>query len=106
MRDAEERSRQHARRLEALWRIINNPNLKDEELWHAMLAEAAAAIRPGQPYRGTLGRVQGEELVLEAIVEAPGFGDANIKQVRAWSGIAPRGDGGRHCLGIRRWNAI
>jgi diguanylate cyclase (GGDEF)-like protein len=80
LRDAEERSRQHARRLEALWRIINNPNLRDEELWQAMLAEAAAAIRPGQPYRGTLGRVQGEQFVLEAIVEAPGFGDANFKR--------------------------
>lgn len=80
LRESEERSRQHAARLEALWRIINNPNLRDEELWQAMLAEAAAAIRPGQPYRGTLGRVQGEELVLEAIVEAPGFGDANYKQ--------------------------
>ncbi len=80
LRDAEERSRQHAGRLEALWRIINNPTLRDEELWHAMLTEAAAAIRPGQPYRGTLGRVQGEEFVLEAIVEAPGFGDSNYKQ--------------------------
>lgn len=69
LRDAEERTRQHAERLEALWRIINNTGLRDEELWLAMLREASAAIRPGQGYQGTLWRVQGTDLVLEAVTE-------------------------------------
>ena len=35
--DSEERSREHAERLEALWGIANNPNLHAEELMLAML---------------------------------------------------------------------
>ena len=56
--DSEERSRHHAERLEALWRIANNPNLHDEELMLAMLHNCAVAIRPGQPYRGVLARIE------------------------------------------------
>jgi diguanylate cyclase (GGDEF)-like protein len=73
--DSEERSRQHAERLEALWRIVNNPTLRDENLWLAMLRQAAAAIRPGQAYRGMLSGIAGSEMVFEAIVEAPGRED-------------------------------
>jgi diguanylate cyclase (GGDEF)-like protein len=58
--DSEERSRQHAERLEALWRVANNPNLHDEELMFAMLQNCAGAIRPGQPYRGVLGRIENQ----------------------------------------------
>lgn len=72
LQDSEERSRQHADRLEALWKVVNNPGLSDEERWLAMLREAGAAIRPGQAYRGMLGRVAGDNLVLEAIAEPSG----------------------------------
>jgi diguanylate cyclase (GGDEF)-like protein len=65
--DSEERSRYHAERLEALWRIANNPTLQDEELVYAMLEQGAAAIRPGQPFLGLLGRIEGPELVTEAL---------------------------------------
>ena len=73
--DAEERSRQHAERLEALWQIANNPNLRDEELMLAMLQHGAAAIRPGQPYRGTLGVIEGLHLRLISTAEAIGYAD-------------------------------
>jgi diguanylate cyclase (GGDEF)-like protein len=73
--DAEERSRQHAERLEALWRIINNPNLRDEELMLAMLQNGAAAIRPGQPYRGTLARIEDSHMRLVSTAEAVGYAD-------------------------------
>ena len=65
--DSEERSRHHAERLEALWRIANNPTLQDEELVYAMLEQGAAAIRPGQPFLGLLGRIEGADLITEAM---------------------------------------
>jgi diguanylate cyclase (GGDEF)-like protein len=72
LRDEEERARQHAERLEALWKVVNDPALRDAELWFAMLSQAAAAIRPSQGYRGLLWRIQGAEMILEAAVDAPG----------------------------------
>jgi diguanylate cyclase (GGDEF)-like protein len=72
LRDEEERSRQHAERLEALWKIVNDPALRDAELWFAMLSQAASAIRPSQGYRGMLWRIQGAEMILEAAADAPG----------------------------------
>jgi CheY-like chemotaxis protein len=71
--DSERRTRRHAERLEALWRIINNPNLRDEELWLAMLRESASAIRPGQAYHGRFVRVEADTLVREAIVDPLGY---------------------------------
>jgi diguanylate cyclase (GGDEF)-like protein len=71
LREAEERSHQHAARLEALWRLVNDPSQNDEDLWPAMLAQAATAMQPGQTYRGTLWRIRGEEMVVEAFFEAP-----------------------------------
>jgi len=71
LRDEEERSRQHARRLEALWRIGNDPNLTDDDKWLAMLSQAATSIWPGQGYRAMLWRIVGERLTLEAVGEAP-----------------------------------
>lgn len=73
--DSEERSRQHAERLEALWRIANNPNLRDDELIDAMLKHGAAGIRPGQAYRGVLARVEGDVMVIEAAADGPGYVD-------------------------------
>jgi diguanylate cyclase (GGDEF)-like protein len=75
LRDAEERSRQHAARLEALWRLVNDPSLPDAELWPAMLAQAAIEMQPGQAYRGTLWRIQNDEMVVEAFFAAPGVPD-------------------------------
>jgi diguanylate cyclase (GGDEF)-like protein len=72
LRDAEERSRQHAARLEALWGLVNDPSLRDEELWPAMLAQAVTAMQPGQAYRGTLWRIQNEQMTVEAFYEVPG----------------------------------
>ncbi len=69
LEESEERARQHAERLEALWRIVNDPHLRDKELWHALLAQAAASIWPGIGSRGTLWRVDGDVAVLEAAVE-------------------------------------
>ncbi len=81
LRETEERSRRQAERLEAFWHIANNPGLSDNELLHAMLEQAAAAIRPGQPYVGGLGRIDDDDIVYEAIAATPEYyalrGDAN-----------------------------
>jgi diguanylate cyclase (GGDEF)-like protein len=75
--DSEERSREHAERLEALWGIANNPNLSDEELMLAMLQRGAAAIRPGQSYRGVLARVEnGTHMRIISMADALGYESA------------------------------
>jgi diguanylate cyclase (GGDEF)-like protein len=56
--DSDERSRHHADRLEALWHVANNPNLHDDALMLAMLQHCAIAIRPAQPFRGVLARIE------------------------------------------------
>lgn len=71
LRAQEMSARQHAERLEALWKIVNDPNLHDEEVWTAMLSQAAAAIQPGQVYQGNLWRIEGTDLVLEAVTDPP-----------------------------------
>jgi len=71
LRDSEERSRQHAQRLEALSRIINNPVLQNEELWNTLVREAASALRPGQPFGGMVARVDDGEFVIEVVSEPP-----------------------------------
>lgn len=71
--ESEERSRQHADRLEVLWGIANNPNLRDDELIQTMLQRGAAAIRPGQTYRGVLARVEGDAIRIEAAAETDGL---------------------------------
>ena len=70
LRNEEERSRQHARRLEALWKIVNDSGLKDQELSLAMLQAAAAAIRVDKDFRGMLWRVEGESFIVEALAQA------------------------------------
>src|ERR1700733_2177996 len=56
--DSEERARRQARRLETLGGIANNPSLSGDEVILAMLHQAAAAIRPGEPFCGLLGRIE------------------------------------------------
>ncbi|HEV8020303.1 MAG TPA: EAL domain-containing protein [Candidatus Lustribacter sp.] len=70
---AEERSRAHASRLEVLWRIATNPTLTGDELTLAMLAETTSAIRPGFPFMGSLFRISGDEVVVEAVCETPEY---------------------------------
>ncbi len=78
LREAEERSRQHAARLEALWGLVNDPSLRDEELWPAMLAQAGSELQPGQNYRGTLWQIQNDDMVVVAFYAAPGESDDSI----------------------------
>ena len=70
LRREEERSRQHASRLEALWKIVNDSGLKDQELSLAMLQAAAAAIRVDNDFRGMLWRIEGENFIVEALAQA------------------------------------
>jgi photoactive yellow protein len=64
---SERLTRAHAERLEALWRIANNPELRGEHLWRAMLSESAAAIRPGQRFEGVFSRIDDANVILEAV---------------------------------------
>lgn len=75
LRSAEERSRQHAERLEALWRIANNPSLRDTDMLLAMLNQATASIWPTAGARGTLWRTRGPDMTVEASSE---FGDTRL----------------------------
>ena len=92
LRDEEERSRHHAERLEALWRIVNDQGLDEAARWLAMLEEAAAAVRPGQGFQGSLWRVQGSDLVIEAVTGAsrgvPGAVNLNAGAVRPLAATA------------------
>ena len=83
LRREEERARQHAERLEALWQIANNPTLRGEGLIVAMLRQAAASIRPPQRFRGALGRIEGDEIVVIGVgMEAGDDGpDAKLMQI-------------------------
>jgi photoactive yellow protein len=67
LRASERRTRAHAERLEALWRIANNPELRGEKLWRAMLRESAQAIRPGQVFEGVFSRIEDANVILEAV---------------------------------------
>lgn len=62
------RSGAHAARLEGLLRILNEPSLDEYDRWMAMLRHAAGAILPDQPYLAMLGRIAGEEIVVEAML--------------------------------------
>jgi diguanylate cyclase (GGDEF)-like protein len=76
--DAELQARRHAERLAALWQIANNPTLRGEDLIYAMLRQAAAAIRPGQHFRGMLWRLQGSDLVVEGLSHGEGQGPEKL----------------------------
>jgi diguanylate cyclase (GGDEF)-like protein len=74
--DSEERSRLHAERLEALWQVANNPNLHDDDLMLAMLQNCAVAMRPGQPFRGVLARIEGgTHMRILSAATGPGYED-------------------------------
>ncbi len=65
--DSEARSREQADRLEALWRVANDPAIGDDELIPTMLKRAVHSIRRDQSFVGLLGRVEGAEIVTEAV---------------------------------------
>jgi diguanylate cyclase (GGDEF)-like protein len=67
LRDEEDRSRRHALRLEASWQIANDPTLDDVERWRALLTQAAGSIWPDHGFRGTFWRVDGDEMICEAV---------------------------------------
>ena len=69
LRIQEEHSRRHAERLETVLRIVNDAGLRDEERWVAMLREAAEAIRAGQGFQAALWRVDGTEMIVEAVTD-------------------------------------
>ena len=59
-----------AKRLGALWRISTATADGAQDPLDAMLAEGAAAMRPGQPFAAQLARIDGSDLVVEAAVAA------------------------------------
>lgn len=69
LRDQQERSNEHGKRLEELWRIVNAPHQSDADLWLSMLQASALSIWPRMGSRATLWRVAGADLVLEAVAE-------------------------------------
>jgi diguanylate cyclase (GGDEF)-like protein len=94
-----------------MWRIANNRSLSDVEMWLAMLDQAAQAIRPGQSFRGMLARIDGPDMIVEAIADAPlpgslpDDGNRRIGQVRRvvdtiYAKIIAEGGGTEH------WNDI
>jgi diguanylate cyclase (GGDEF)-like protein len=75
----ERRSRGHVKRLETLWRVANETSLTHDVLIRAMLTEATAAIRPGQPFYGQLVRVDGDTIeIVEAVTEKDTFSEAAL----------------------------
>ncbi len=109
LRDEKELLRQHALRLEAAWKIVNDANTSDADKRTAMLTQAAASIRPGEGFRGTLWRITGDFMTCEAIGEAAG-NDLTVGLVEVGSchevassvvGLT-RGSGG----GSRSWSDV
>jgi diguanylate cyclase (GGDEF)-like protein len=66
LNNEERRTRDHAARLEALWRIATDPQMDDDEMLRAVLTQSAAAVRPGEPFVARLFRLEATEGVLEA----------------------------------------
>jgi PAS domain S-box-containing protein/diguanylate cyclase (GGDEF)-like protein len=78
---SEERVRRQATRLESLWHIVNTPRLSGDDLVLAMLGDAAAAIRPGQSYTGTLGHIEDAEYVVDSAAVSGVGGNAKIARM-------------------------
>ena len=74
LRDEEERARAPAQRLEALWRIANDPALRGQEFFSAMLHEAETSLSPPLLFRGYLGRIDGDTAIITAVGSEPSAG--------------------------------
>ena len=72
---AEARAREHARRLETLWVIANNAKLRGRDLIGAILREAGSALGPPLAFRGLLGRLERDDVVVVATGANPEGGD-------------------------------
>jgi diguanylate cyclase (GGDEF)-like protein len=58
-------------RLAAVWRLVSDADIDEEERLQAILDAAASALRPGHEFFGTLRRVEnGVDLVVELVSEA------------------------------------
>ena len=58
----------HGRRLDALWKLSNNPALNEDDMTLALLTIAAAARRPGHAFAAHLLRVDADALLVEATI--------------------------------------
>jgi diguanylate cyclase (GGDEF)-like protein len=65
LRIEEQRSREHAGRLEALWHVTTDPLIGGDEMLGAVLTQSAAAVRPGEDFVARLFRLDGDEAVIE-----------------------------------------
>jgi hypothetical protein len=92
LQEMELRSRRQAERLDAIWRIVNSANLRGDELIDSLLREGAAAMRPGESYAGTLGHIDGEEYVLDAVAGETGQANGTIRRTLIPGSRGPRGD--------------
>ena len=77
LQGSEERARHHVLRLEMLWRIVNDPKLRRQDVPFAMMSNAEREIRAGQRFHGVLGRIEGDELV--TIVSGVQHADDNLE---------------------------
>jgi diguanylate cyclase (GGDEF)-like protein len=55
----------HSRRLESLWKLASQPQLRDEAFLRALLAESSAAIHPGPLFSGAISHREGAEIVVD-----------------------------------------
>ncbi len=92
LRNVELGSRRHAERLDAIWRIVNSTNLRGDGVIDALLREGAAAMRPGEPYVGTLGHIDGDDYLVDAVAGEPDHGDDVIRRTLAHGMRCPRSD--------------
>jgi diguanylate cyclase (GGDEF)-like protein len=53
-------------RLAAVWRIAGDEHLGDAERFQALLDTASGAIRPGRPFFGEIGHLDGDDFVIDA----------------------------------------
>ncbi len=74
----EERTRQHAERLEALWRIADHPDLRVPELIVEMMCEAETALRPGMTFQGILGTIEPGFTVVVCVGAPPAPDDPRV----------------------------
>lgn len=91
----EQRSRDHAGRLQTLWQIATNPSLDRDDVFAAVLKQSAAALRPGEPFAAHVSRIDGNDLVVEMIATG---------QLRREEAAAVRVPGTRIAMGAQKWD--
>jgi diguanylate cyclase (GGDEF)-like protein len=71
LRDEEQRSREHAGRLEVLWRVATDPLFEGDEMLGAVLTQSSEAVRPGEEFVARLFRLEDEHAILVATCFKP-----------------------------------